>query len=197
MPDYIPQRTPTAQNSMPTRKQHSLHAWNRPRYGATQQFATPEHSSEKLPPSGILCVQKITGSLLYYVLAVDCNLLVALGDLASAQTTASEHTWTVIVWLLNYAAAHPNTNITYHASDMCLHTHINASYLSVPQTRSRAEGHFFLSSKPKPSTPSSDAPINGPIHVISNIVKNVMRSVAEAEIGAGYINAREVFPIRA
>ena len=39
-------------------------------------------------------------------------------------------------------------------------------------------------------------PLNGPIHVISKIIKNVMSSAAEAEIGAGYINAREALPIR-
>ena len=58
------------------------------------------------------------------------------------------------------------------------------------------EGNFFLRIKPKPGTPYSSAPLNGPIHVISKITKNVMESAAEAEIGAGYINTREVLPIR-
>ena len=51
-----------------------------------------EDETELLPPSGILCIQQIIGSLLYYALAVDCTLLVALGDLASAQTKASDDT---------------------------------------------------------------------------------------------------------
>ena len=68
--------------------------------------------------------------------------------------------------------------------------HSDASYLSVPSACSRAGGYFFLSSKSKPDTPYSDAPLNGPIHVISKIIKNVMGLAVEAKIGAGYINAR-------
>ena len=114
-----------------------------------------EDETEPLPPSGVLRIQQIIGSLLYYALAVDCTLLVVLGDLASAQTKASDDTWDKIVWLLNYAATHPDANITYNASDMCLHAHSDASYLSVPKARSRAGCHFFLSTRPKDGTPLS------------------------------------------
>ena len=78
---------------------------------------------------------------------------------------------------------------------MCLHTHSDSSYLSAPHDLSRAGRHFFLSREPKPGTPLSDALINSPIHVISKVINNVRGSAAEAEIGAGYINTREVLPI--
>ena len=49
-----------------------------------------------------------------------------------------------ITWLLNYVASNPNATLTYVASDMCLHVHSDASYLSAPKARSRAGAHFFL-----------------------------------------------------
>ena len=142
MLDYISSILLRFQYPSPSRNQHSLYMWKRPQYGATQQFAKKEDTTDKLPPSGILRVQKIISSLLYYALAVDCTLLIALGDLASAQSTVSEDTWDAIVWILNYAATHLDANITYNASDMCLHAHSNASYLSAPKARSRAGGYF-------------------------------------------------------
>ena len=51
-------------------------------------------------------------------------------------------------------------------------------------------GHFFL---------SRDDPVpadNGAILVISHVIKTVMTSAAEAELGALYINAREAVYIR-
>ena len=51
-------------------------------------------------------------------------------------------------------------------------------------------GHFFL---------SRDDPVpadNGAILVISHVIKTVMTSAAEAELGTLYINAREAIYIR-
>jgi hypothetical protein len=50
--------------------------------------------------------------------------------------------------------------------------------------------HFFC------STNTADPPNNGAILNISKILKAVMSSAAEAELGALYINAREAIPIR-
>jgi hypothetical protein len=78
---------------------------------------------------------------------------------------------------------------------MCLHGHSDASFLSVVWDRSRAGGHFFFGDKPKAGLSPAQTIINGAIHVVCQIMKNVMGSAAEAEIGAGYINARELLPI--
>ena len=196
MPKYIRRVLLRFMHALPTRKQHSPTKWNQPIYGRTQQFAENESDSPKLPPKGVLHIQQVVGSLLYYALAVDCTLLVALGDLASVQTQATEETLDKTIWLLNYAATHPDASVTYVASDMCLHTHSDASYLSVPKGRSRAGGHFFLSDNPEKGIHPSKCHINGPIHVISKILKFVMGSAAEAEIGASYMNAQESLPIR-
>ena len=196
MPKYIRQVLLRFMHTLPTRKQHSPSKWNQPIYGRTQQFAANESDSPKLPPAGVLHIQQVVGSLLYYALAVDCTLLVALGDLAAVQTQATEKTLEKTIWLLNYAASNPDASITYVAGDMCLHTHSDASYLSVPKGRSRAGGHFFLSDHPKRGKTPEQCAINGPVHVISKILKFVMGSAAEAEIGASYMNAQESLPIR-
>ena len=91
---------------------------------------------------------------------------------------------------MDYAATHQDAIITYRASDMVLVVHSDASYLSEPKARSRAGGHFFLSSDTKDSTN------NGAVLNIAQLIKAVMSSAAEAELGALYINAREAVPQR-
>jgi hypothetical protein len=50
--------------------------------------------------------------------------------LASEQSNATEVTADKVIKLLNYCNTHPETKIRYHASDMILHIHSDASYLS-------------------------------------------------------------------
>ncbi len=62
--------------------------------------------------------------------------------------------------------------------------------LTVTGSRSRAGAHIFL---------SEDDPIprdNGPVLSISQILKFVLASVAEAELAALYTTAREMIPLR-
>jgi hypothetical protein len=46
--------------------------------------------------------------------------------------------------LLSYLAAQEDALLTYHANDMVLAVHSNASYVSEPKEQSRVRGHFFL-----------------------------------------------------
>ncbi len=68
---------------------------------------------------------------------------------------------------------------------MVLAGHSDASYLSETNAQSRAGGHFFMSNDD--AIPSN----NGAILTISQIIKAVMSSAAEAKIGALYINSKE------
>ena len=73
---------------------------------------------------------------------------------------------------------------------MILAAHSDASYLTEVGSRSRAGAHIFL---------SENDPIprhNMPILTISQIIKYVMASAAEAELAALYITARELIPLR-
>ena len=73
---------------------------------------------------------------------------------------------------------------------MILAGHSNASYLCEPKARSRAGGHFFL------STNADIPPNNGAILNIAHIIKHVMSSATEAELAGLYIMAREAVYIR-
>ena len=73
---------------------------------------------------------------------------------------------------------------------MILACHSDASYLSEPGARSQAGGKFFLSSNA--AMPAN----NGVVLNITQIIKAVMTSAAESEIGAIYINTSEAVPQR-
>ena len=134
-------------------------------------------------------IQKIIGSLLYYGLAVDPTILVALSTLTSQQNAPTATTATVITKLLNYVATHPNATIRYHKSDIILCTHSDASYLSEPKARRKAAGHYFLSSKVNPKN-------NGPIQTVCTIIRNVMSSSPKAKIAAAFLTAKDAMPTR-
>jgi hypothetical protein len=67
----------------------------------------------------------------------------ALNDIATEQTVATEKTKTAAGQLLDYLATHPDAKIRFQASDMILHIHSDASYLSVSEARSRLGGLFY------------------------------------------------------
>ncbi len=73
-------------------------------------------------------------------------MLTALSSIASNQAEPTEETMDNIKLFLDYAASHQDDILTYQASDMVLIVHSDASYLSEPKARSRAGGHFFMSS---------------------------------------------------
>jgi hypothetical protein len=74
---------------------------------------------------------------------------------------------------------------------MILHIHSDASYLSVSNARSRVRGLFFLGNK----SPEQDT-LNGSILNVASIIKNVVASEAESEVGACFHNAQSGAPLR-
>ena len=73
---------------------------------------------------------------------------------------------------------------------MVLAVHSDASHLSESKARSRAGGHFFISND------SADPPNNGAVLAVSQIIKTIMSSAAEAELGALFINCRKAISVR-
>jgi hypothetical protein len=71
---------------------------------------------------------------------------------------------------------------------MVLVGHSNAFYLLETNAHCRVGGHFFTSND------GANPTNNGAILMILQIIKAVMSSAAEAEIGALYINCREAIP---
>jgi hypothetical protein len=114
-----------------------------------------------------------------------------LNDIATDQTKATEKTQAATNQMLDYLATHPDATIRYHASDMVLHIHSDASYLSFSNARSRLGGLFFLGNK----SPEQDA-LNGSILDVAAVIKNVVASAAESEVGACFHNAQSGAPFR-
>ena len=170
--------------------QHSPHKHREIVYGTKQQLTPDDDTGTPLNDAGIKRVQGVVGSLLYYARAVDNKLLVALSAIGMQQAKATTTTLDAVNQLLDYVATYPADGITYRASNMILAAHSDASFLSEPQSRSRAGAHIFL---------SEDDPIprnNGPILTIAQLIKFVMASAAEAELSAMYIAARDMVPLR-
>jgi hypothetical protein len=115
----------------------------------------------------------------------------SLNDIATEQTNATEKTQAATNQLLYYLATHPDATIRYHASDMILHIHIDASYLLVSNSQSRHRGLFFLGNK----SPEQDI-LDGSILNVAAVIKNVVASAAESEVGACFHNAQSGTPLR-
>ena len=147
-------------------------------------------NSPPLSPARKTRIQRIIGTILYYVRAVDSSILPCLGTLGTAQSKPIENTGLIIYHLLSYLHTHPNTTMRYKASGMVMYIHNDALYLSEDKARLRAGRYFYLS-KPFRNPPifvSYLQPPNGAIHVISTVLKNVMASVSKAELRALFLN---------
>jgi hypothetical protein len=122
-------------------------------------------------------------------------MLPALGTLAQAQTRGTTATMEAATQLLNYGATQPDDQVTYHASDMILHIHSDASYLSKEKARPRVGGYYFLNGRDDPSG-NREPKLNGGIHTQCRILRPVMASAAEAETAALFHNGQEGAAIR-
>jgi hypothetical protein len=201
MPGYVARALKRFQHPEPTRPQHAPHAWQKPNYGAKTQYATPNDTTPFLDVKDTKRVQEVLGTFLYYARAVDSTMLVAIGEITTQQAKGTQATMQSITQLLNYCATHPAASIRYIASDMCLHIDSDASYLSVSKARSRVAGFHYLSSKPRdpnkaPSSTDPPPPANGAILTPCHIMREVVSSAAEAELGGLFYNGKEACPIR-
>ena len=191
--------------SMPNCMQEVLHKFQHPTPGKPQrapckaapkqcgskiQLTEPHDKTLALPKAQRLRVQQIVGSSLCYGRAVDNTLLSALSAIATQQATATKQTESAAQQLLDNCAAHPDATIQFHASEMILGVHSNASCLSEPQAHSGAGGHFFLGNH------KDDQFHNAPILILTTVICNVMSSVAKAELATLFHNAKEATILR-
>jgi len=190
MPGYVRKALVRFQHPVPEKPEHQPYESAKPAYGAKVQYAKEVLDSPKLNKEDKKYVQQVIGVFLFYGRAVDGTMLCPLSAIAMDQANPTQETLKKVKKFLNYAATHPDAIITYRKSDMILAGDSDASYLSKRGARSRAGGHFFM---------SSDTPIppnNGAVLTIAQLIQAVMSSAAEAEIGALFINAREAVPAR-
>jgi hypothetical protein len=115
------------------------------------------------------------------------TVLMALSSIAVEQTKATEKTMAQCTQLLDYLSGHVDAKVRFHASDMILNIHSDASYLSEAKAHSRTCGHFFMGWMPQDGKPIR---LNGAFHVSTTILRFVVASTAEAELGTLYHNCQ-------
>ena len=135
-------------------------------------------------------IQQVTGKFLYLGSAVGGTLLTLLSAIASKQSSPTEDPLSRTKHLLDYIASQEDAVLPYHASNMVLAAYGDAGYNNMPQARSRTGGNFFLSND------EDIPPPNGATMNISQIIKAVMSSTTEAELGALFIITKESVYIR-
>jgi hypothetical protein len=184
MPTYVEKALKRFQHPPPILPQDQPHQHIKKLYGAKTQLANPLNTSPPLNKAGKKFIQEVMGVFLYLARDVDSIMLTALSSLVSEQAAPTERRMQKCLQFLDYTASQEDAIVTYQASKMRLEIHSNASYLSEPKARSRAGGHMFMAG-------NEDISINnGAVINISQIIRAVMSSAAEAELGALFINTK-------
>jgi hypothetical protein len=103
-----------------------------------------------------------------------------LSSIAIEQIKATDNTMNRHMQMLDYFATNDMAKIRFHALEMILNIHSDVSYLSESRACSRACGHFFMGWMPKDNKPIK---LNGAFHTDTTIMRFVMVSTAEAQLG--------------
>ena len=173
---------------MPSKPQHAPAKAAPINCGAKVQQKTPEDNSAPLSEAGIKRIQDVVGTFSWYSRATDPTMAQTLSAIVGQQAKATKQLKDEV--FLDYCATHPDAIVRYHASDMILALHSDASHLSEPLSKSRAAGHHYLTNK-------SDRDLdNGAILTLSKIIKHVMGSAGESEVAALYYNCKSALPTK-
>ena len=103
-------------------------------------------------------------------------------------------------YLLNFCANNRSPKVSYYASDIQLCGHTDASYLSVSKAQSRTATHFYLSNNDVALLPPNHASKlperpNGAVHVMSTVIRQVLLSATEADVGATLYRCQDAVPL--
>ena len=123
----------------------------------------------------------------FYARVQDSTLLKTLSTLSTEQIKDIEYTKTKINQLFDYCVTHPNTKIQFYTSDIILHIHSDKLYLSEPNSCSAATEYFCLAYKPDTKKNILN---NGAIHTLVKIIKYIILSATECELGILFINIK-------
>ena len=130
------------------------------------------------------------GALLWIGRAVNNKLLVDLRVIGSQHASSTEYTNKAIHQLLDYCATYLDDVIIYQYRNMIHVGHSDAGFKNETRARIRAGAHIFFSEI------ESIPCWNVPIIKISQIMKYVVSSAAEAEMTALFLTAKEMVPLR-
>jgi hypothetical protein len=122
--------------------QHSPYQSSPIQYGAKKQYARRELKAPLLVNKSKHFIQQVCGKFLLDGRAVDSTLLCPISAIASQSSKPTEDTMPQILQLLDYLAMLEDSVLPYHASNLVLAVHSNASYLSKPKAWSQGGGFF-------------------------------------------------------
>ena len=125
-------------------------------------------------------------------------MLPVLNSLSTTQSKPTASTNHDITQFLDYAATYSHTTIHYNYSDMVLHVHSDASILCELNAKSGIGGFFFMNDQSSdPTKPSTQQPkLNGTLHVECRLLRHIMASATEAEIGNVFHNCQTLVLLR-
>jgi hypothetical protein len=187
---YLPKALLRFNHPQPKKKQNSPYPHVAPQYGAKIQYTPDANNSPPFNKEATKYIQAVAETLLYYGRAVNNTILPTLSAIATEQAQPMERTKEISTQLLDYCTTQEEAIITYSASKMILAVHSDAGYCNEKKLRSQAGGHFFLSND------NESPPNNGAILTIATIIKAVMLSATEVELGVLYLNAKEAVYIQ-
>jgi hypothetical protein len=193
MPGYIQKKLQEYEHAKPKKPQHCPYSPEPKQFGSEAQQPLQGDDSKLLDKRGKKHIQKIVGSILYYACVVDLTVLMALSTSAMSQAKPTENTMARCMQMLDYLATHTDTKKCFYASDMIMNIHLDAFYLSESKARSRACRHFIMGWKPIDGQPIQ---LNGAFYTNLGILKFVVASAAEAELGALFQNCQDGMTFR-
>ena len=133
-------------------------------------------------------IQKLVGRFIYKAQAVDNTTLHSLNKISITETGATLNTMKYLEHFLDYCVTNPEAEIIYMASDRQLIINSDAMYLVAQKSRSRPAGYHYIGNR-------DGKLFNGPIYIISKVIKSVMTSAAEAEYRRLFINTQDTVPL--
>jgi hypothetical protein len=132
MPNYVQKALKQFQHKA-GRLQHAPYQTAPIQYGAKKQYATQESKAPLLDNKAKWFIQQVCGKFLFLGRAVDSTLLCPISAIALQSSKPTEDTMQQTLQLLDYLATQEDAVLSYHASNMVLAVHSNASYLSKPK----------------------------------------------------------------
>jgi hypothetical protein len=102
------------------------------KYGAKKQHTTKESKTPLLDDKAKWFIQQVCSKFLFLGRAVDSTLLCSISAIASQSSKSTEDTMQQSLQLCDYLATQEDAVLSYHARNMVLAVHSNASYLNKP-----------------------------------------------------------------
>ncbi len=132
MPNYVQKALKQFQHKA-GKLQHAPYQSTPIQYDTKKQYATQESEVPLLDNKAKRFIQQVCGKFFFLGRAVDSTLLCPISAIASQSSKPTEDTMQQTLQLFDYLATQEDAVLSYHASNMVLAVHSDASYLSKPK----------------------------------------------------------------